>query len=118
MFTEREIKAKIKELSIYYKIGTVKIENYYFKLIKYPFYIPDYEGMNCLEQICQARAYAAIELRKKNVKKEYKHTAEYAIDDAIYNVYKEKSISYLSDEYAEYKGIERDEEKTLKLTNM
>ena len=118
MYKEREIKGKIKEFSLYYKIGSVKIENYYFDLIKYPFYVPDYDGMYCLEQVCQTRVYAAHELKNKNVKKEFKHTVEYAINDAIYNVYKEKAIPYLSEEYVNYKGIEREEVKELKLTNM
>ena len=118
MYNERETKCKIKEFSLYYKIGDIIIKDYFYKLMEYPFYVPDHEGMFCLEQICQTKIVSIASLKNRNIKKEYKYTTDFAINDAIYATYKEKSVPYLSEEFVEYKGIKREEVKELKLTNM
>ena len=114
MYTEEEIKERIKEFSDRYKIGDIRIKDYYYILCKYPIFKKDDQGLYCLEKVCQTRALSSEELKDKTVRKTYRHTVEYAINDALYNTYKNKKLDYLSDSYINEKNITI----KLKLTNM
>ena len=106
MFTEEEVRARIQELSEDYELDESKINEYYELLTEYPFFSPDEEGIYCLELVCQSRANVSEEFKAEDKpKKEYRHTVEYSINDAIYSTYEEASIPYLSDSYRENKGI-------------
>ena len=96
---------KILQLDSEYEIGFSTIMKYYTTLISIPCVQKEGEDkcFECLETLIQDRIssdFMQKEYEKNGYSGEYK-SFDYSLSDALYRIYEEEAIPYLSTEYIE-----------------
>lgn len=99
-----EILQKVEELSAEYNINKHIVLKYYNDLCTYDCY-EETLGMDCLELVCQRRVSANVSIQGE---KKYRESLNYSIEYSLYDVYQEKAIPCLTNDYlCQIKGIRK-----------
>lgn len=105
------LNSTIKRLSTDYGFTTSKIKHYYSLLSNYPFVTEDNDekALECLEMVVQDRISNTVE----NEISQLKRSVHDSVEEALYRIYEEKSIGFLSEQFIKTREIEKENNNVL-----